>query len=140
MTVASETQLAILFDRFVRRIHTDLRRAAPEFDTEAIGPGGAMILLALDDIGAVAMQSLAREMVKDKSQLTREIASLERKGLVARKVAPDDGRVSIVALTPRGTEVVAKTRKAIGRAIGAALDPLSESERVSLTALLQKVA
>lgn len=130
--------MAMLFDRLTRRIHVSLQKAAPEFDTEKIGPGGGIILLTLNDLGPVPMAVLARALVRDKSQMTRAVASLARKDLVTRSANAEDSRVVTVALTDKGREMVLTLQKAIDQAVNAQLTPLSEDERRTLHDLLAR--
>ncbi|MEL7105435.1 MAG: MarR family transcriptional regulator [Pseudomonadota bacterium] len=129
--------MAMLFDRLARRIHVSLQKAAPEFDTEKIGPGGAIILLTLNDLGPVPMVALARALVRDKSQMTRVVASLARKDLVTRSQNAEDSRVVTVGLTPKSRAVVLTHQKAIDAAVNGQLSALSEADRATLYRLLQ---
>ena len=130
--------MAMLFDRLTRRIHVALQEAAPEYDTEKIGPRGEIILLTLNDLGPVPMAALARALVRDKSQMTRAVASLARKNLVQRSASDEDSRVVTVALTGKGREVVVTLQKAIDRAVNAQLTALNETERRTLHELLAR--
>lgn len=130
--------LALRFDRLVRQIHVSLQRKAPEFDTEEVGPGLAMVLLSLHDLGPVSMVALARAQVRDKSQMTRMIAALERKGLVSKTPDARDSRVVTVALTKKGSGFVQVLHSAIAEAIGGALSGLTEAEKRLLSGLLEK--
>jgi len=100
-----DTELALLTDRFMRRIHSGLQAKADSFDTEKVGSGGG-ILLNLADMGSPSMHDLTHQVARDKSQMTRTIRLLEGKGLVARKTAPSDARVTLVSFTPKGEAVV----------------------------------
>lgn len=130
--------MVMLFDRLTRRIHVALQMAASEFDTEKIGPGWGIILLTLNDLGPVPMAALARALVRDKSQMTRAVASLARKDLAERNAHAEDSRVVTVALTGKGRDVVLTLQKAIDRAVNAQLTELSEVERRTLHDLLAR--
>lgn len=135
-----EASLATLLDRFVRRMHVALRDKAPEFDTEKVGPIGGMILLTMAELGCVPMQDLTARFGRDKSQMTRAMQSLERKGLVQRAQSKADLRVSLVALTPRGEAFVARLRDVIEETINEILEPISAEERETLKNLLSRVS
>ena len=134
-----DTDLALLIDRFMRTIHFGLQERAPEFDTEAVGPGGGIVLMTLADAGRISLNELTKRVARDKSQMTRMIRSLESKGLVGREGSPDDGRVSLVFLTPRGSEIVSELMQAVTEVIGEILEPITESERKTLKVLLARV-
>lgn len=132
------TELALLIDRFMRRIHFGLQSKAHLFDTERVGPGGGIILLTLAEMGCPGLHELTTRVARDKSQMTRTIRSLEKKGLVARKTSPQDARVTLVCLTDAGEEVVRALQQAVAETIGDILAPISKSEEDVLKALLQR--
>lgn len=133
-----DIDLALLIDRFMRRIHFALQARAPAFDPKGVGPGGGIVLLTLADLDCCRMQDLTERMSRDKSQMTRTIQSLERKGLVMRQTSPDDARVSLVALTAEGRAVVDTLRDVVSATIGEVLGPLSNSEEETLRRLLNR--
>ena len=134
-----DTELALLIDRFMRRIHFALQSKAHEFDTARVGPGGGIVLLTLAEMGAPGLRELTERVARDKSQMTRMIRSLETKGLVAREVSQADARVSIIRLTDAGKEVVHALQQAVTEAIEGLVAPLSPQERKVITGLLQRV-
>ncbi len=134
-----DTNIAILVDRFMRRIHGGLQTRAAEFDTENVGPGGGMILLTLADVEPAPVQRIAQLMARDKSQMTRAIKSLESKGLIGRASEASDARVSLLHLTAKGRKAVTRIQQALATVIGEILEPLAVSERRKLTDLLDRV-
>ncbi|MEO1109520.1 MAG: MarR family transcriptional regulator [Pseudomonadota bacterium] len=134
-----DTDLALLIDRLMRKIHSGLQERAPGFDREAVGPGGGIVLMTLADAGRISMNELTKRVARDKSQMTRMVRSLEAKGLVRREVAPDDGRVSLIFLTPKGSEIVGELMQTVAEVVGEILEPISKSERKTLQSLLAQV-
>lgn len=134
----ADTHLAILLDRFMRRLHMALRRKAPGFDTERIGPGGALVLLTIEETGTIPLNRLTDCLVRDKSQMTRTVRALEGKGLVARLQSPTDSRVSLIALTEAGRDVVETHQREIAETIDETLGPLSAAERRVFQAVLER--
>lgn len=135
-----DIQLAFLIDRLMRRLHVGLRDKAHDFDTEKLGPGNSMILLALGDMGPAAIQDLTRRVGRDKSQMTRSIQLLERKGLIIRTACDKDARVSVVSLAPGGEAMVDMLRQVIAETIDEVLDPVSDADRTALIDILSRVA
>ncbi len=133
-----DTNLAIVLDRFVRRIHVGLQQRAPQFDTERIGPNGALILLTLAETGRLPLHALTRRLARDKSQMARAVRSLERKGLLSSEGSPDDQRVNLISLTAAGQAVVETHRTVIAETIDAVLSPLPDEDRRALEALLKR--
>ena len=134
-----DTNIAILVDRLMRRIHGGIHARAKEFDTENVGPGGGMILLTLADIEPAPVQSIARLMARDKSQMTRAIKSLEGKGLIDRSSEASDARISLLRLTDKGQRTVERIQKALTTVISEILDPLQADEKTTLEQLLESV-
>src|SRR5580698_11385675 len=62
----------------------------------------AETLQLVADRGALSTSVLASLLGIDPSTASRNLAGLERAGLISRKRAPDDGRQTDVRLTPRG--------------------------------------
>ena len=133
-----DIEVGQLVDRFMRNIHADLGRKAPTFDTENVGPAGGMVLMALADREPIAIHELVRIIAGDKAQITRLLQTLRAKGLIEKSQSPDDGRVCVLQLTPKGCETVTGLRYAVAKAIDGLLGPLSAQERGTLKALLKK--
>lgn len=139
MTLMHDTDLALLIDRFMRSIHFGLQARAPGFDKKGVGPSGGMVILTLADTGRISLNELTKRVARDKSQMTRLIGSLEKKGLIGREASPDDGRVSLVFLTTEGTVVANELMKTVTEVIGEILEPISQNEKQSLKELLSRV-
>ncbi|MEO0957389.1 MAG: MarR family transcriptional regulator [Pseudomonadota bacterium] len=63
-------------------------------------------LAALARPEAVPLTVLAEQLGMDRTTLTRDLAPLERRGLVASTPSPDDGRVRAIALTDAGNDLL----------------------------------
>lgn len=133
-----DSDIALLIDRFMRRIHFGLQSKAHAFDTERVGPGGGIVLLTLAEMGCPELNELTRRVARDKSQMTRTIRSLESKGLVTRKSSPSDARVSLISLTAHGEDIVKRLQNAVADTISEILAPISASEEKVLRGLLER--
>lgn len=134
-----DTELALVIDRFMRRIHFGLQKRAPDFDRKAVGPGGGIVLMTLADMGCTSMHALTDRVARDKSQMTRTIRSLETKGLVKRENSQADGRVSLVSLTDEGHEVVGELMATVAEVVNEILEPISEDEKQTLKKLFDRI-
>lgn len=134
-----DTEFAHLIDRLMRRIQTSLNHNAASFDRHGVGPGGGILLLTLAEIEPARVQELVAAMARDKSQMTRAVQALERKGLVMRQAAPEDARVSLLSLTQEGHRTVTELQEAVAGALAPILKPLSTAERDQLRALLKRL-
>lgn len=128
-----------MVDSLMRRIHAALNARAEEFDSHEVGPNGGILLLTLAEIEPARAQDLARRMSRDKSQMTRSVQSLERKGLVERRSLDGDARVVLLALTPEGRETVDVLQRAVAGVLAEILTPLADAERETLKGLLKKI-
>lgn len=133
-----DTDLALLIDRLMRRIHVTLHAKAPEFDTERVGPAGGMVLLTLAEHDGAPLSELTRLVGRDKSQMTRMMAGLERKGLITRAVCEADARVTRVALTQAGRQTVTGLQAAVTQAVDQVLAPLPTGDRAALQAIMTR--
>lgn len=134
-----DSDIALLIDGLMRRIHFGLQAQAPDFDRYQVGQGGGIVLLTLAETGPVGLSDLTRKLARDKSQMTRMIRVLEEKGLITRRPAPGDKRASLVALSLAGQEVVADLKQALSGVVGGLLSPLSPGEQAQLGDLLRRV-
>lgn len=131
--------LALLIDRTLRRISAEVHTRAVIMDTERIGPFGGMVLLTLEEMEPAPMHQLVAQMARDKSQMTRVIATLERKGMIARHASPDDARVRLLSLTEPGRAFVDAVRAVMTEAVDVVFAPLTPEDRTTLAALLRRV-
>ncbi|MGD1887608.1 MAG: MarR family winged helix-turn-helix transcriptional regulator [Cohaesibacteraceae bacterium] len=138
-TLASATLLAHQMDRFTRRMEAGIHQRAEPVDVDRVGPLGGMALLALHEIEPAPIQSLVAMMRRDKSQMTRLIQMLERKGYVERHACATDGRVSLMRLSDKGRDFVGAMQAIMADVIGDLLKPLDPQEREQLTQMLQKI-
>jgi DNA-binding MarR family transcriptional regulator len=75
---------------------------AAEFE---LSPAQGMALRWLEPGKPVPMNSLADVLLCDASNVTGIVDKLEARGFIARQPAPEDRRVKMLALTPKGTEL-----------------------------------
>ncbi|MBD8078353.1 MarR family winged helix-turn-helix transcriptional regulator [Cellulosimicrobium arenosum] len=73
------------------------------------------------------------------ASVTSLLQGLERRGLVERRPAPDNGRVKLVYATPSGSDLIAGFTDAISAIDEKILTPLDEAERSTLQKLLTKI-
>jgi DNA-binding MarR family transcriptional regulator len=118
--------------------------AARRFDAQIASVGLTRrqwgVLNALDSDGPVTQQQLGRAISMDPSTMVATIDELERDRLVQRRPHPSDRRAHQVHLTGHGTEILGQARRLAGRAQEELMAPLTDDERVTLHALLLKVA
>lgn len=82
--------------------------------------------------------SLANLVALDRSNTGEVVGRLEERGLLRRTSGNVDRRTKRVYLTPAGAELVDEMTPDVERAQERMLDPLSDDERETLMALLEK--
>ncbi len=92
-------------------------------DDPGLHPAAAMLLSDLAKHGEARPSELAKRRFVDLSVVSRQISQLSAAGMVDRRPAPEDGRASIISLSARGREELARRRTGylafMERALGA---------------------
>ncbi len=131
--------LAVHLDRLMRKIHADLHPKATRLDDANVGPLGGMVLMTIEENAPISIQDLAKQLARDKGQMTRFIQSLERKALLVRMECPDDRRVSLIRLTPEGEALVTAFRGAMAEVVNTMLVDVGPEEQAQFLTILQKL-
>ena len=84
------------------------------------------------------MQRIVEVMARDKAQISRTLAMLERRELVAKSANKEDARSSLLSLTDKGAGFVEHIKATLDTVLSGILDPLSAEEQTQLLALLAK--
>jgi DNA-binding MarR family transcriptional regulator len=128
MRTSSQADLAV-------RLRLAIARTARRLRQEAEGelsPSQAAALATIDRHGPLTPSELAARERIQRPTATRVIARLEEGGLVARARDPQDGRSSLVALTPAGRELLASIRGRKNAYLSRRLRELDPDERAAL--------
>lgn len=100
-----ELQLAVLLRHAAGARRTT--RTAERLERSAY-----LLLAVLTEHGASSVNALAVRLGLNASTITRQVDAMEADGLVRRVKHPDDGRVTLVAVTDRGIREFAADRAA----------------------------
>jgi len=93
---------------FVRRFGLLNASCCDECCGEQVSMVQSHILFEVRRAGDPSMQRVAEELGMDITTFSRQVKVLEKKGLVSRRVSPDDRRVSLLGLTAAGRRVLEK--------------------------------
>jgi DNA-binding MarR family transcriptional regulator len=96
---AVEHQLSLLWRRARSISHHLSRQVHPDMEPAAYG-----LLSVIRKQGPMRLTELASSIGVGKPSVSRQIAFLERLGLVSKEADPLDGRAQIIRLTPTGEE------------------------------------
>ncbi|MEV3859875.1 MarR family transcriptional regulator [Streptomyces sp. NPDC050095] len=85
-------------------------------------------------------RELSTRLGYDPSAIVGLVDDLEKAGFAERRPSPEDRRSRIVVLSDKGRDLLRDTDEAGLRVTGQLLEPLAESERETLHALLLRIA
>ncbi|MFD3500340.1 MarR family winged helix-turn-helix transcriptional regulator [Streptomyces sp. NPDC058676] len=88
---------------FARRARASAGRMHPELSLVSY-----TLLGHLEESGGCRATDLAEHYALDKSTVSRQVAALERAGLVERRQDPEDHRVQVLDLTGAGRRILAQ--------------------------------
>ena len=107
----------------------------------AVLSGTLGVLATIEDIGSATgchSKDLAAQCALDPSTISRAVAGLVRTGLVRRAADQNDGRASVLALTPQGREVLADVTGWYDERLADALSDWTVHDLNALAAMLQR--
>lgn len=129
---ALEQQLSMLWRRARSNSYKVARRVHPDMEPAAYG-----LLVILQREGAMRLTDIAASIGVGKPSVSRQIAMLERLGLVQKQADPLDGRAQSISLTPAGTRQLVTAQTARKEAFH---DLMRDWEASDITALGQLIA
>jgi DNA-binding MarR family transcriptional regulator len=131
-------------DRFARAVQTVARglgRISRErARADEVTPQQAETLQLISDRGAVSTSMLATMLGIDPSTASRNLAGLQKAGLVTRKKASDDGRQTDVRLTPKGKRAADSATASSAEALGNVLEKINRGDRQKVVDALDALA
>jgi DNA-binding MarR family transcriptional regulator len=131
---AVEREIAMLLRR-ARAASSELARGLhPDLESDAYG-----LLALLNVAGPTRLTHIAVQLGIGKGTTSRQIAGLERLGLVRRRPDPGDGRAALLEMTDEGRERFNRTRAArVGR-LRRMLDSWPAEDLATLAGLLHRL-
>ncbi len=109
-----------------------------------LAPHGLMpaympVLFALADEGSMIPKRLAERAAVEQPTMTATLNRMVRDGLIAREPHPEDGRSTLIALTPTGFAKLPVVEQITRATNELALEQLEPAERQQLLRLLRQV-
>jgi DNA-binding MarR family transcriptional regulator len=129
-TTETAARLAIVVGRFNRRL-----RSA----TGGLSHGLLSALVSVTKHGAIRLADLAQLEQVSAPSITRMVAELETRGLVARTTDPADGRAALIEVTEAGTDAVLLARSARAEVASELLMALDGDEIATIDAALPAI-
>lgn len=125
-------ELARCYQAFQRVSDANIRRLGltpPQFD----------IVATLGNTPGMSFKELGNRTLITKGTLTGVVDRLEARGLVERLACPDDGRSTLVRLTPAGNRVFAEVFEPHLAYLAPAFESIPECERKELETRLRQL-
>ena len=130
--------------RFARAVQTVARgvgRISRErARSDDVTPQQAETLQLIADKGAVSTSALAALLGIDPSTASRNLAGLQKAGLVTRKRGTVDGRQTDVRLTPKGKRAAEAANASSAQALSTVLEKITRGERQKVVEALDALA
>ncbi|MFI6868766.1 MarR family winged helix-turn-helix transcriptional regulator [Nocardia sp. NPDC050406] len=124
------TRLGRLRDRTTAHIHA--------LSNGEVEPASFAILFQLICHGPMRSGALAEALYSDASTISRQVATLVKRGLVQRRADPTDGRVSVIAVTEAGRAVADEIRRRRNASLRQVMADWQPGEREIFAALLRR--
>ena len=129
------------FARAVQMVARGLGRISRErARADEVTPQQAETLQLIADKGAVSTSTLATLLGIDPSTASRNLAGLQKAGLVTRKKATDDGRQTDVRLTPKGKRAADAASASSAQALSNVLEKIQRGDRQKVLDALDALA
>jgi len=116
---------------------------ADGFGTEGfpeVRPSYGSVLIPLFEEDGLRMGEIARRVRLTKQTITTLVGLCERDGLVARQPDPEDGRATIVSLTPQARRFESAAERVLAELDREVADQLGPRQRATLRAALIALA
>ena len=114
---------------FTRRFGLLNASCCDECCGEQVSMAQSHVLFEVRRAGNPSMQRVAEELGMDITTFSRQVKGLEKKGLVSRRVSPDDRRVSLLGLTDAGRQVLEKIDRYMAGRLEQVFAEMSDFER-----------
>lgn len=118
---------------FARRARASAGRMHPELSLVSY-----TLLGHLEERGGCRATDLAAHYALDKSTVSRQVAALERAGLIERRLDPEDHRVQVLHLTDAGQDILAQVTRSRRTAFQERLADWPEEDLVRFAAYLER--
>ena len=127
----------LLTELFLRGFMKNMVQSVKELDLPG-APQDMRVLMLTKKMPGVSIGEIVAETGRDKSQITRKIKDLEKRGFLRREAHAVDKRISTLYLTDEGELIAAQLEKTKKKVVSEMLGVLSDQEREDLAALLDK--
>jgi DNA-binding MarR family transcriptional regulator len=115
------------------------KKADASFKKRGLTGAQVGVLTRLSEQEGKPMNKLSEELWCDVSNITGMVDRLEKQGLVWRKQHPNDRRINLIGITPRGKAALGEALPEHEELLAARITKLTAAERKTLMKLMQKI-
>lgn len=123
----------------MRAFHASNREVVTRVRKNGLLPGQPKVLEYLDEHGSCTQKRLSEGCALDKSSITGLLARMDQQGLVRRRAAQDDRRVSLVCLTEEGRRQAARVRQGCAEVDTLAWDGIPPERREAFLDTMREI-
>ena len=117
------------------------RRLSADLESEGLSASGFSVLIVLTTAGGtLELRALRRRLRTSKANATEVVTTLESRDLVTRRRLIADKRAAMIAVTPRGEELVERLFPEHTRRVADAFAVLDDGEKRSLASICRKLS
>ena len=143
MTRYAQSPQRLALNTYIRLLRA--ANGARNFAARYLGDSGLTltqfaVLEALYHLGPMSLTDIARKILTTGGNLTMVVGNLEKCGLARRQQSPEDGRVQIAVLTPKGKQLMRRIFPVHASGITQFLQVLTPEEQKTLGELCRKLA
>ena len=121
------------------RVFKSVLPSGPEtVPTGTLGVLATIDAIGSEPVGGCHLKDLAARCALDPSTVSRAVAGLVRSGLVARTADPQDGRASVLTVTPAGRHTLEEFTRLADERLADALRDWSPEDLTTFSALLRR--
>jgi MarR family 2-MHQ and catechol resistance regulon transcriptional repressor len=139
---SSQQRLALAtYIRLMRAANAARTHASRQLEGSGLTLSQFAVLEALYHLGPMSLSDIAEKILTTGGNLTMVAGNVEKQGLAHRQKSPQDGRVLIMTLTPKGKALIRRIFPAHADAITefmGALTPEQQEDLGNLCRALQK--
>lgn len=135
---SNKNDLIMLFGYTSRKIENMLAKRVAPFGL-GLEQSGILFLLNTYKNNDFTIDDLASITLRDKTTISRQITSLEKKGLINKIVKKDDKRIKFIKLTELGKEKIQQLKNIDGNNIESIFNTLDSTEKKNLENILHKL-
>ena len=127
---SSEQRIALAtYIRLLRAANAARTFASRQLEGTGLTLTQFAVLEALYYLGPLSLSDIAQKILTTGGNLTMVVGNLEKQGLAHRRKSPQDGRILIVSLTPKGKALIRRIFPAHAAAITEFMAALTLSQQ-----------